>query len=63
MMAAITDAVRKAQSRRKEYGPKFRNQLEKHREFKEKMRAAGYEYGDSYAIPLMARLGHVAKPK
>lgn len=54
--SALEKAVKRELKRPRD--EQFRQQLEKHRAFKERMRAAGVEYGDKFSIPLMARLGH-----
>lgn len=59
--SALEKAVKRELGRDRD--SRFRDQLEKHRAFKERMRAAGVEYGDKFSIPLMSRLGHVVKPK
>ena len=60
-MTKLADKVIEERSRERD--EEFREQLAKYKEFKERMKAAGVEYGDKYQIPLMSRLGHIAKPK
>lgn len=62
-MANVVEAVKDVISRKEERGKAFNEQLERHRKFKERMRAAGVEYGDKFTIPLMTRLGHLTKAK
>jgi hypothetical protein len=62
-MGKIAEAVERERKRPRNQSESFRRQIEKNKEFKERMRAAGVEYGDKFTIPLMSRLGHVVKSK
>ncbi len=62
-MGKLTEQVRELVEGRQSLSKEFRDQLERNKEFKEKMHKAGVEYGDKYSIPLMARLGHHVRSK
>jgi hypothetical protein len=62
-MGKLADALAKAKQTRKDRDPKFVEQLETYKKFKDRMKEAGIEYGDKFSIPLMSRLGHTVKSK